>query len=344
MPQITNPISAQRSLLAGAAIVDQPGLGVIQIAGDDRKAWLHSLISQNINGLQAGQSTEALALDANGHVEHILRVFEDGESTWLVVDRAGAETLLLWLKKMVFRSKVTVTARLDDLSVVASWGAPVTVVAPLFAWADPWIAPAAGGHRYGSAPTEPWALVLNVLDAQSATSLRSDAGLDWAPESALDALRIAAHRPSMAEVDEKTIPHELDLLASAVHLSKGCYRCQETVAKVHNLGHPPRRLVLLQLDGSNHLLPEIGDEVVLPSQEGSDGEDRVRGRVTSAANHHEAGPIALAVISRTTPSEAELRVLGNHEAIAANQELIVPLDAGKVANLPRPGLLGKPRR
>ena len=38
--------------------------------------------------------------------------------------------------------------------------------------------------------------------------------------------------------------------ATAVHLDKGCYRGQETVARVHNLGKPPRMLVLTHLDGS----------------------------------------------------------------------------------------------
>ena len=340
MPLLENPISAQRNLLAGKALVNQPDLAVIQVGGDDRKAWLHSLISQNINGLQAGQSTEALVLDANGRLESILRVFEDGTSTWIITERGGFDQLLLWLRKMVFRSKVSVAAR-EDLALVASWGSSVESPTPLFAWTDNWLSPAPGGHRYGQAPSEPWGLVLNVLTTGEAAGLLANANVDWAPEAALDALRIAAHRPSVAELDEKSIPHELDLLASAVHLTKGCYRGQETVAKVHNLGHPPRRLVLLHLDGSGHLLPEIGDEVVIPA---TDGEAKVVGRVTSAATHHEAGPMALAVISRTTDVAAELAVIGAHESISATQEVIVPTDAGKVANLPRPGMLGRPRR
>ena len=341
MPQLENPISAQRSLLGGTALVNQPDLAVLEIGGVDRKSWLHSLISQNINGLQAGQSTEALVLDANGRLENILRVFEDGDNTWLITERTGVENLQLWLRKMVFRSKVTVTPR-EDLSVVASWGSALTNPTPVFAWTDNWLTPAPGGHRYGAAPSEPWDLVLNVCSTTEVSAMLADPALEWAPEAALDALRIAAHRPSVAEIDDKSIPHELDLLASAVHLSKGCYRGQETVAKVHNLGHPPRRLVLLHLDGSGHLLPELGDEVVVPATDGS--EAKPVGRVTSAAVHHEAGPIALAVISRTADIGVELAVIGAHETISATQEVIVPTDAGKVANLPRPGMLGRPRR
>ena len=105
-------------------------------------------------------------------------------------------------------------------------------------------------------------------------------------------------------MDATTIPHELDWLRSAVHLTKGCYRGQETVAKVHNLGHPPRRLVMLHLDGSDGVLPAAGDEVAGLGRDG----DTVVGRVTAAALHHELGPIALAVVKRSTDPAATLTV------------------------------------
>ena len=343
MTLIANPIVAQRQLLAGKALVDQPELVVIAFTGEDRHNWLHSLLSQNLRNLQVGQSTEALALDANGHIQSILRITEEGERTWAIVDQTGADQLLDWLRKMVFRSKVQVLDLREEHRVVASWGAPISTAASVIAWTDSWTQPAPGGHRYGSSPAEPWALVLNVLGLPEHKALQANSATEWAPQAALDALRIAAHRPSLAEVDEKSIPHELDLLASAVHLSKGCYRGQETVAKVHNLGHPPRRLVMLHLDGSTHIHPEPGAEVVL-AEDAASGSASAKGRITSVAQHHEMGPIALAVIGRMVPADQALAVLGGQEAVSASQEIIVPLDAGKVANLPRPGLLGKPRR
>ena len=135
----------------------------------------------------------------------------------------------------------------------------------------------------------------------------------WASE----ALRIAAGRPRFGlDTDHRTIPHEVGWIETAVHLSKGCYRGQETVARVHNLGHPPRRLVLLHLDGSEDRLPVHGDAVQL------DGTDV--GFIGSAARHYELGPIALALVKRTTPVDATLRADG----LAAAQETIVPPDAG----------------
>ncbi|MEN9715524.1 MAG: hypothetical protein RJA35_991 [Actinomycetota bacterium] len=342
MPVITNPITAQRAILGSKALVQQPHLGVIAVTGEDRLSWLHSLLSQNIKNLQPGQSTEALALDFHGHIENIIRLVDDGAQTWLIVDRSGAQTLLDWLRKMVFRGKVAIADLQDDYQVVASWSTPVASPVPALVWTDGWSQTAQGGHRYGQAPTEDWKLILNVFSNDGAKALAENSEIEWAPADALTALRIAAHRPDIDEVDEKSIPHELDFLASAVHLSKGCYRGQETVAKVHNLGHPPRRLVLLHLDGSTHIHPEVGDAVVL-AEDFDKGADAAKGRITSVAQHHEMGPIALAVIGRNVAVDAPLVVFGDHEAVAASQEVIVPQDAGKVANLPRPGLLGRPR-
>ena len=120
-----------------------------------------------------------------------------------------------------------------------------------------------------------------------------------------------------------------------MHLSKGCYRGQETVAKVHNLGHPPRRLVALQLDGSDAVLPEPGAEVRA-------GDDVV-GAVTSVARHYEEGPIALALVKRTAPLHADLTVAADGGWVAAAQEQIVPPDAGRTASIPRLPRLGRRR-
>lgn len=155
---------------------------------------------------------------------------------------------------------------------------------------------------------------------------------------ALEALRIAAWRPRLADADERTIPHELDWMRSAVHLDKGCYRGQETVAKVHNLGHPPRRLVLLHLDGSQGVLPAPGAVVRAQS------DDAEVGRVTAVATHHELGPIALAVVKRTVDPTAVLVTDAEDTVVTAAQQVIVPPSAGATADVPRMPRLGAVRR
>ena len=184
------------------------------------------------------------------------------------------------------------------------------------------------------------------------------ADLPAAGTLALEALRIAAWRPRLgSEADDKTIPHELDWLRSAVHLAKGCYRGQETVAKVHNLGHPPRRLVMLHLDGSEGVLPAPGDSVLWDKPERGEGSETTEtteittppaltevGHITSAAIHYELGPIAFAVIKRSVDPAATVIVRAADADLAAAQETIVPTDAGAEANVPRLPRLGAVRR
>ena len=311
-----NPLVEQRNLLAGRASVKLDSK-VILVRGDDRLNWLHALLSQNIVNLKPGDSCEALLLDPQGHIEAAIHIIDDGQSTTLIVDEASAEKVLEHLKRMKLRTKVEITLE-EELRVFASFVAPL--VGATTVWQDPWPEVYPGGHRYSKAVGEPWPYFESIADA----SVLEDAGT-----AALEALRIAALRPSLAEVDDRTLPHELDWLATGVHLSKGCYRGQEAVAKVHNLGHPPRRLVLLHLDGSGHLLPELGARVF-------HGETEV-GRVTSAATHFEAGSIALAVLKRNCPTDVVLEVEGN---ISAAQVVIVPQDAGKAVTIPRKNLMG----
>jgi hypothetical protein len=181
-----------------------------------------------------------------------------------------------------------------------------------------------------------------VVPAAASPGAVASAAITPAGLLALEALRIAAWRPRRArEVDEKSLPHELDWLRTAVHLSKGCYRGQETVAKVHNLGHPPRRLVMLHLDGSEGVLPAPGDPVQADRvRPGAEPERVTVGTITSSAIHYELGPIALAVIKRTIPATSTLYVESDGISISAGQEIIVPQSAGSVADIPRLPRLG----
>ncbi len=302
-----NPILQQRALAEGKALAAMDDLAVLSITGEDRHSWLNSILSQELSKMEAGQSAEALQLDPQGHVEYVLHLHEDGERTWAIVESSTKDALLTWLDKMIFRSRVEVHDHPEKL-VFFGIGTEYGIT-----WIDPWPGVVAGGVRYADeAP----------LFGGREHILEAPPEIELVGQEAATALRIAAHRPrQFSEVDDRSLPHELDWLSTAVHLRKGCYRGQETVAKVHNLGHPPRRLTFLHLDGSNHLLPEETDVLL-------DG--KVVGRVTSVAQHFEMGPIALAVLQRSVPIDATLMV----GPISASQEVIVPPTAGKAAGLP----------
>ena len=345
-----NSLTEQRSLLAGGTIADLSHRGVIEVSGPDRLSWLDSLLSQRLEHLKPGQSTETLLLDPHGHVQHAMRVVEDGQSTWLLVDEGRAEELTKWLLKMRFMKQVEIIDRSAELITAGFFGALPEALAPLVAqptgvpliWTDPWQAVAEGGWQYSVTehPGADWGYA-EALIARSAAeelaSLITSGEVAVAGHDALEALRIAAWRPRIAtEGDDNALPHEFDWLRTAVHLNKGCYRGQETVAKVHNLGHPPRRLSFLSLDGVDVVVPAAGAPVM-------EGETEV-GHVTAAARHFEEGVIALAVLKRNANPEAELVVLADEVRIPATQVVIVPPDAGRTANVPKLPRLGAVKR
>lgn len=329
------PLPEQRRLDAGEAVADLSQRGVVTVTGPDRLSWLNTLSSQLLLGLEPGTSTEALFLTLQGRVEFDCRVVDDGETTWLVVESFEAQPLAAWLDSMRFMLRVEVRDASAQWAVLGA-GAQMPALADYLVWRDPWPGVAVGGYAY-SAPDHPAAgrtwleYLVPIEQLEGAVE-----GLPLAGMMAVEALRIAAWRPRMgAETDDKTIPHELDLMRTAVHLDKGCYKGQETVARVHNLGRPPRRLVFLDLDGSMHTQPAVGSDVVL-------GEKTI-GRVTSVALHYEAGPIALALIRRNTDPEATLAVRDGDEEYPAAQETIVATDAGQVVGRATGFLRGGPR-
>ncbi|WP_263120921.1 folate-binding protein [Cellulomonas fimi] len=339
-----DPTAEQRALTRGGAVVDQSHLGVVRVAGPDRLSWLHSITSQQIEGLPPRTSTELLVLSPQGHVEHAAGVVDDGEATWLLTETAPE--LAAWLDRMRFMLRVEVTDVTTDWAALAEpvdaegvEGEPVT-------WRDPWPTTAPGGTRYGPADDvhpgndRKWRLVLVPRDRLvEEVAAREAAGWPLVGTWAAEAVRVEALRPRFGrEVDHRTIPHELDWLRTAVHLHKGCYRGQETIARVHNLGRPPRRIVLLHLDGSGHLLPEEGATVRLVGDLRTGGEPgREVGRVTSLARHHELGPVALAVVKRSAPVDEELVVDCDGGAVTAGQEEIVP---GEGVSIDRPAAHG----
>ncbi|MEU3163734.1 glycine cleavage T C-terminal barrel domain-containing protein [Streptosporangium sp. NPDC006930] len=288
-----DPFAEQRALLAGEAMVDRSNREVVRIFGPDRLSWLNSLSSQKLDDLKPGQPTETLLLDAQGRVEHHLVLVDDGEAVWAHVEPGTGAEVAAFLDKMRFMLRVEVADVTDRYAVVS-----------------------VAGQARPDLPEGAVAVGQDILLPRELLAGRLGLGLAglWAYE----ALRIEGHRPRLGfETDHKTIPHEVGWIGSALHLNKGCYKGQETVARVHNLGHPPRRLVFLHLDGSVDTLPKHGAPVTLDGVE--------VGFVGSSARHHELGPVALAVVKRTVPVDATLEAAG----VAASQEVIVPPDAGR---------------
>ena len=283
------PNQEQRALAAGKAWASLSHRAVISITGVDRTKWLNDMMTQELASLPTGQWSETLLLDAQGHIEQQLFLVDDGAALWLHTEASKTEELISYLNKMKFMLDVDVQDRSTEFAVMRIPGA----------------ADSFGG---------PYALIPRT-ELLATTQAYTSAGHIQVGTWALEAERIAAGRARiLLETDHKSIPNELGFLNTAVHMNKGCYRGQETVAKVFNLGRPPRRLVLLHLDGSMVHMPEHGAKVTLAGKE--------IGLIGSMARHYELGPIALAVIKRSVPVDATLDIDG----VSATQEVLVAAD------------------
>ena len=251
-------------------------------------------------------------------------------------------------------------------SVRAGANTPEAVAAlpgHLWTWEDPWPGVVEGGAAYFQGERHPGArtpMMFHVVSRDAADEFEAAwlaggaasgaAEAHAAPSSApsgarsstpspaggkrrragylaWEAMRIAAWKPRLGrETDARAIPPEVDWLRTAVHTSKGCYRGQETIARVINLGRPPRRLTYLQLDGSRGDLPAPGTPITVGG--------RQVGVITSSARHADEGPIALALIARAVPVSTVFDIDG----VAAAQEEIVPVHGkSSVSPQTRPG-------
>jgi folate-binding protein YgfZ len=279
------PVKEQRALAIGTAWADLSHHNIVAVSGEDRLKWLHDLTTQFVSDLQPGVWMPNMILDAKGHVEFQFNLVDDGTTTYLVLDPGYSEQLIEYLTKMKFMLRVDIKDVSNDFAVLRAPGIPTEIGGP-FAFVP-------------RAEVDQMKETFGGVATQVGT---------WA----LDAERVAAHRPRIGfETDHKSIPNEIGVLNGAVHMKKGCYRGQETVAKIYNLGNPPRRLVMLHLDGSDVGFPAPGAKI--------ENDGIVVGFIGTVARHHELGTIALAIVKRNTPIDATLSVDG----IPAAQQVIV---------------------
>lgn len=296
-----DPLREQKNLTQGIGAVDISNRGIIKITGQDRKVFLHSLTSQHIERMQPKDSCTSLLLTPNGHIEHELHVINEENEMYLIVEKTSLNPVLEFFKKMVFMSQVEISDETSNLATVfepvrenhlefPTWLTPINYAGQAITDAGQ----SAGGDPNRYAPKRPGVfkgreILVPRIDLEKYLKSKEPLAGTWA----LEALRIAAGVARVkVDADHKTIPHEIGLIGNAVHLEKGCYRGQETVARVHNLGKPPRKLVLIHLDGSPNRLPKEKSPIIVDGNE--------VGIIGSSAQHFELGPIALGIIKAKT--------------------------------------------
>ncbi|GGJ91347.1 glycine cleavage system protein T [Pilimelia anulata] len=317
-----DPLREQRTLERAAGLVDRSHRGVLAVPGADRLSWLHSLTTQHLTALAEPAGTELLVLSPNGHIEQHALVAAVGGTVWLDTEPGAAADLLGFLDRMRFLTRVEprdATAEWAVLSLVGpDAAAALGVPLPGAAAVAPVPGPKFPAGTVAAAPTSAYPVVPLpaggfaragrlgidlVVPRPAVPDVVAGLGVPLCGVWAYEAVRVAARIPRVGvDTDHRSIAAEVDLIGPAVHLDKGCYRGQETVARVHNLGRPPRRLVLLHLDGvATDLAPAAGTPVLT-------AEGRAVGFVGTAVRHHELGPVALAVVKRSIADDAALRV------------------------------------
>jgi hypothetical protein len=319
-----DPLGEQRRAVAGAGLVDGSHRDVLVVPGPDRLDWLHAICSQHLSALADGDSTEALVLSPNGHVEQHWQLTELGGQVWIDTEPHAADEVLGYLLKMRFLKRVepaVVTAGFGVLSLLGPKAAEVLERAGLPVPTTRAVALAGAGFvRPALSAGGPVDLIVERAELPAIADRLREAGAHPTGSWAAAALRVERRRPRLgADTDHRTLAHEAGWIGSAVHLDKGCYRGQETVARVQNLGKPPRRLVLLQLSGDSEQLPSLGSPV--------ERDGRTVGFVGTAVQHHELGPIALAIVKRNLSAADVLSVPG-HSAVLDPADAVAELPEG----------------
>ena len=268
----SRPVRARRSVA--------PGRGHRLRSGP--AGWLHSLTTQHLSELPPGRGTTTyVLLSPQGHIEHALYGVDDGQTFWAHTEPGAAPAAAAaWLDSMRFMMRVEVTDRTDEYAVVWQPGS-----APRRGDSDPgW---SRLPRRFRDLCSRA-GLAAFLADGRGRAAGRTRLcgsppecrGSGWTPTTARSRTRSVCW-------------------ASAVHLDKGCYRGQETVARVNTLGRPPRRLVLLHLDGTAEALPDARSECSI-SMDARSASSAARPVTTSS------GPIALGLVKRNRPDRAPL--------------------------------------
>jgi folate-binding protein YgfZ len=282
-------------LTSTVTVVDRPDVATIALAGNDVLRYLHAVCTQHTLDLHPGDATQALLLSPKGKIEFAfgLAVLEGGAQ--LDTEAAAAPGLAERLARFVFRYDVSVG---QPVAGAASLLGPATGAA-LAAAGLPDPAP---GRAEVAGPElvvrrSPVGVDLLGPGAPPAAAALERAGVERGPAELWELVRVAKGLPRAgAELTDDALAEEAGLLGSHVHLDKGCYPGQETVARVHNLGQVQRRLAGLRFepvggDGVRAPLPAPRTDLVT-----DDG--RRAGQLRSVVDHPRLGPIGLAYVRR----------------------------------------------
>jgi len=282
VPTLTSQLDALAAVREGVVAVDRPDLATIALRGADVLRYLHAVCTQDTAGLRQGDAAEALLLSPKGRIEFAFRLAVLADGVLLDTDGDAAPALAERLARFVFRYDVTVAEPAKGAVSLLGQGADSALA-------------------LASVPGSPGLVVHRTAvgvdlvgpDAPGAAASIERAGVAVGPAELWELVRVERGLPRAGrELTDDVLAEEAGLLGSHVHLDKGCYPGQETVARVHNLGQVQRRLAGLRFGpGGPGGLPAPPTDLVT-----DDG--RRAGQLRSVVDHPELGPIGLAYVRR----------------------------------------------
>src|SRR6266540_2428450 len=291
MTALVDLSAALAGVRAGVVAIERPDLAMLELNGADVLRYLHSVTTQHTADLRPGNATRALLLSPKGKIEFAFRLAVlDRRALLLDTEAEAAEALAERLARFVFRYDVRVGAPRPGAVSLLGTGADEALAAA--GLPVPPAGPGEAAVAVGGLVAHRGELGVDLVGERAPGALRAveGNGVARAPLEVWELLRVERGLPRWGrELTDDVIAEEAGLLGSCVHLDKGCYPGQETVARVHNLGQVQRRLAGVRFDGEE--LPPARTE--LTPEDG-----RRAGQLRSGVHHPELGPIALAYVRR----------------------------------------------
>jgi tRNA-modifying protein YgfZ len=302
-----------------AAIHIASSRGVIALTGEDRRSFLHALVTNDVATLEKGRGTYAAYLTPQGRMISDMRVIETGDRTLLGVESAVATPLAERLDKLIFSEDVQVKDLSGELAEIGVHGPLAADVIGRVAGVrvddlerqyDNVASPPLTIVRDDAVGVTGFTVYVPRVESESFRKTLLAGGAVDASDETLEALRIEAGRPRFGvDMSTDTIPLEAGIEDRAISFTKGCYVGQEVIIRVVHRGHGrvARRLVRLVLPGGT--LPSRGDKILAAGQQ--------VGEITSAAESPKAGaPMAMGYVHRDhTAPAAELTVNGSQAVV-----------------------------
>ncbi len=301
-----------RTITETCGLFDRSERGKLALTGRDAASFLQGQVTNDVEGVAAGDGCYAAFLTPKGKMLGDLRILATGEELLLDTERVALQGLFNMIRRFSIGYDVELHKHTLERGLISLIGPDAAAIAgaldlPAHEHAHALLSVAGTGARTRAIRTDVGVdLLCDAADTDALRSALEDAGAPAVAAAAVECLRVEHGRPRYGiDLDDSVIPQEAGLNERAVSFTKGCYVGQETVARLFYRGKPNRQLRGLRLSAP----AELGDSLTF--------EGRAVGELTSVAESPRFGPIALALVRREAPPGTTVAVAADGRALSA---------------------------